>query len=748
MGPPKPSQGNRDAPTPKNTKAPVPGRPGREDARELIRKFENKLGKDFFNEAPRDYSKEYETFRRETLKNLGWYEKACQNIGKSLTIKGSKKDEEKLERNIQESHLNVKPNEVSGFSWFALLFALFLTLMICAAIYLLTNKIGGELLLIFFLLICVSFFLFYYFNTLPSRVAQKWRLKASSQMIPCILYIVVHMRHTSNLERAIKFASEHLQPPLSLDLKKIFWDTETAKYSTIKDALDAYLEGWRDSCPEFVESFHMIESSLYEPVEERRVAVLDKALQIILDGVYEKMLHFTHDVKSPITNIYMLGIVLPTLGLALLPLGSTLLQGAISWYHVVVLFNLVIPFAIFYMTNNVLAKRPGGFGETELLERNKNYHYYADKRHYWKAFFIAFPLFILGILPFIFQFGSSLLGVKKDYTFADIGLGFLGSGNLFDFRLNALGQVVGPFGVVALILSLFVPLSVALFFILLYKLKTEKLVKTRNQTKRLEQEFSGSIFQLGNRLADGTPAEMCFGRVAQSAKGSPSAGFFSMVNMNIQQAGMSIEEAIFNPARGAINYYPSEILKTSMQIMIEAVKKGLGIAANALMSISTYVKNIHDVNERLKDLLADITSSMKSNMTFLAPLLAAIIVGLSAMITGILGKLKLMIEGGVSTETSVLGAGSIGTIVEMFDITKMIPPYWLQASVGIYIVEVIFILTITLVTIEEGEDKLGEKYQISKNLSMGMMLYFITALIAIISLAVLASVAIGGISPG
>jgi len=743
-----PPRATKKAPSPDSSPSYSSSMPTRADARELIRKYESRLGKDFFNEAPKDYSKEYETFRRETLKNLGWYEKACQNIGKSLTIKSSKKDQEKLEKNIREAHLNVKPNEAAGFAWFALLFSLFLTLLICAAVYLLTNQFGGELFLIFFLLVCSSFFAFYYFNTLPSRVAQKWKLKASSQMIPCILYIVVHMRHTSNLERAIKFASEHLQPPLSLDLKKIFWDVETSKYSTIKDALDSYLETWRDSCPEFVESFHMIESSLYEPVEERRIYPLDKALQIILDGVYEKMLHFTHDVKSPITNIYMLGIVLPTLGLALLPLGSTLLQGAIQWYHVVVLFNLVIPFAIFYMTNNVLAKRPGGFGETELLERNKNYKYYADKSHYWKAFFLALPLFIIGILPFIFQFGSGLLGLKKDYTFEEIGLGFLGNQSLFDFKIDAAGHVVGPFGVVALLMSLFVPLAVAIFFIISYKLKTEKLMKTREQTKKLEQEFSGSIFQLGNRLADGTPAEMSFGRVAQSAKGSPSAGFFSMVNMNIQQAGMSVEEAIFNPARGAINYYPSEILKTSMQIMIEAVKKGLNIAANALMSISNYIKNIHQVNERLKDLLADITSSMKSNMTFLAPLLAAIIVGLSSMITSILGKLKLIIEGGVSPETSILGGGSIGTIVEMFDISKMIPPYWLQVSVGIYIVEVIFILTITLVTIEEGEDKLGEKSSIGKNLSMGIMLYFITSLIAIIALAVLANVAISGISPG
>jgi hypothetical protein len=59
-------------------------------------------------------------------------------------------------------------------------------------------------------------------SSVPSRLANKWRLKASSQMVPAILYVVVYMRHTSNLEKAIAFASEHLSYPLSLDFKKYF----------------------------------------------------------------------------------------------------------------------------------------------------------------------------------------------------------------------------------------------------------------------------------------------------------------------------------------------------------------------------------------------------------------------------------------------------------------------------------------------------------------------------------------------
>jgi hypothetical protein len=209
---------------------------------------------------------------------------------------------------------------------------------------------------------------------------------------------------------------------------------------------------------------------------------------------------------------------------------------------------------------------------------------------------------------------------------------------------------------------------------------------------------------------------------------------------------MSVDQAIFNKSRGAINYYPSDLIKTSMQILSESVKKGLSIASKALMAISEYVKNIGKVNERLKDLLADITSSMKSNMTFLAPLLAAIVVGLATMITMILSKLQTLVAAGdLSTSQELAGFGSISSVTSMFNVVKMISPYWLEIIVGIYLIEIILILTSTLTTIESGEDMLGEKHESAKNLLTGMTLYFFTALIATVLLGILAVVAVSGL---
>lgn len=691
-----------------------------------------------------NYSREYKTFKKEMLPETTKYEKWCKSLGNIVKIKLAKKDQEKIQANLDTAHLDIEPGQVMSLSLFSMLITFFAGLLLTIAIYLITNTFP---ILFIFLVLIASMFLFYYFYSMPARLANKWRLKASSQMVPCILYIVVYMRHTSNLERAIRFASQHLQLPLSLDFKKIFWDTETGKYSTIKESLDAYLETWRGHSLEFIESFHLIESSLFEPSNDRRIATLERSLQVILDGVYEKMLKYSRTIRSPLTNLYMLGIILPTLGLALLPLASTLLNSEttlFSWYHIMVLFNLIIPFLVFYMTTEILLKRPGGHGEASVLELNPLYPKYRSKKPYFKAFAICLPLLILGILPFIFQFTPlpEWVGLQKDYTFQQIGITSLGDLKFFDFQLNDAGKTVGPFGVVAVVLSLFVPLSIALFFSTAYTAKTKELIKARQQSKELEKEFTSSLFQLGNRLGDGLPAEIAFSKVAESSRGTTSEEFFKIVNINLHQAGMSLEESIFNQKRGALVYYPSALIRMSMRILVESVKKGLQIAAISLMSISQYIKNIDKINERLRDLLAEVVSDMKSNMTFLAPLLAGIVVGLASMITLILNKLQILTQMGDAD----LGIGTnISSFVNIFNVKAMISPYFMQVAIGIYIIQIIFILTGTLVTVDAGEDKLKKMYDTANNLKLGAILYLITALLAIVILSILAAFVLAGI---
>ena len=705
---------------------------------EILKKYSKKLESQISTESSIERSSEYAEFKQEMIHEPTSYERWAKSLGNLITIKIAEKDRTRIQRHLNVAHTDVTPSQALTLAVISMLVVFFGTILLSVATYLISPDISFSNLSLFaFLGIIASLFIFYYAYTIPERLASTWRLKASSQMVPAVLYVVVYMKHTSNLERAIQFASEHLEGYLALDFKKIFYDVQVGKFSTMKDSLESYLETWRDYAPEFIESFHLIESSLFEPSEQRRIEILEKSLQVILDGIYEKMLKYSREIRSPLTNVYMLGIVLPTLGLALLPLGSTLLGGIVQWTHIFVIFNLIIPFFVFYLTSNILLKRPGGYGETSVLELNPEYQNYASRKHWTRAALISLPFLIAGLLPFILYYGFGI-----DPKLGELGISFLPETRIFGFRAVE-GNTIGPLGPLAVILSLLIPASIALFFAIAYSGKTKILMKTRDDTKVLEEEFTNSLFQLGNRLGDGIPAEIAFAKVAESTRGQKTEGFFALVNQNIQQLGMSVERALFDSRRGAIVYYPSALISTSMRILVESVKKGLQVAARSLMSISEYVKNIQKINQRLHDLLAEIVSDMKSNMTFLAPLLAGIVVGLASMITMILEKLQTM-QATAGGESGVGGLGDIGQITSLFNVNEMIPPYFLQVSVGIYLIEITFILTAALVTVESGRDPLKEKSELARNLRSGMLLYIATALLAIIALTVLAGVALGG----
>jgi len=703
------------------------------DVKEILKKYGAKIeGK--VNSEPVQavgYTSAYASFKQEMAPELSKYEKWCKSLGNIIKLKVSEKDSVKIKKYLDIAHLDIEPWQALGLGVMAFIAIFFFGLLFSVANLLIT---GNFPFLFFILIVFVAVFLFYYINGYPQRLANKWRLKASSQMVPAILYVVVYMRHTSNLERAIDFASRNLQYPLSLDFKKIFYNVEIGKFSTIKESLDNYLETWRDYSVEFVEAFHLIESSLFEPDEARRIQTLEKSLQVVLDGIYDKMLKFSHNVSAPLTNVYMLAVMLPVLGIALIPLASAMVGGMIKASHVFILYNLLIPFIAFFMLDKILLLRPGGHGESKLLEKNPLYSEYTDNSHYSKAFLICLPLFILGLIPLLVQ-----IGIIPDFTFGQIGLVSFGENvKFFDFK-EVGGKNVGPFGVGALFLGMFIPLSIALFFSISYSAKTKNLIKERDKTVQLENEFNNSLFQLGNRLGNGVPPELVFGRVAESSRGLVTEDFFKKVNYNVKQGGMSVEKAVFDPRRGALIYYPSDLIATSMRILIESSKKGLKIAAIALMSISEYVKNIGKIKQRLNDLLAETVSSMKSNMTFLAPLLSGIVVGLAAMITSILNQLNLaQLEGGAEL-------GGVSNLTEIFDLTQVIPPYYLQIAIGIYLIQMIFILTSTLVTIDSGEDKLQRTNKIAGNLSKGIGLFFITALISTFILFALSSVVLGGV---
>jgi len=425
----------------------------------------------------------------------------------------------------------------------------------------------------------------------------------------------------------------------------------------------------------------------------------------------------------------MLGIILPILGLVILPLVVSFMAGDMNPFVLLLiisfLYNITLPTGVFYLGKTILSKRPAGYGATDISKkkgikklRNVNIPLGGKINISINPLFFSLTVLILALIIG----GSPIILHTLDSGFEMANPD--GTIKLLDYVCPpnvgpncAENEKVGPFGLGASLLSLVLVAGLGLSIGMYFKLRSKNVIKIRNRTKLLEDEFSSALFQLGNRLGDGLPAEIAFSKIATTMHGTTSGDFFNLASRNITKLGMGLEESLFDPKVGALVQFPSKVIESSMKVLAESIKKGPRIAAQALLSMSRYIKEIHRVEARLKDLMADVISSMKAQVKFLTPAIAGIVIGITSMISLILtqlsGKLREITSGG--------DTGGFGNLLDLFGVG--VPTFYFQIIVGIYIIQIAYILTTLANGIENGADKLGERYALGKNLVSSILLY-------------------------
>jgi len=439
----------------------------------------------------------------------------------------------------------------------------------------------------------------------------------------------------------------------------------------------------------------------------------------------------------------MLGVILPILGLVILPLIVSFMDD-VKWYHIATLYNVTIPLLVFYLGKNILSQRPTGYGENNIASENPHLKKYSGTiirigaselliSPLWIGMLFGSILLLIGLSPLLFSFMG----------YVDIGWGGEDATSSCGATFCFLGfqegnESAGPFGIGAALLSLCIPLALGLGIGMYYKTRSQNLIKVRERSKELEEEFAGALFQLGNRLGDGIPAENAVGKVASMMAGTTSGNFFQLVDANIRRLGFGIRDAIFHPRYGALLYYPSKLIESSMKVLTESITKGPLVAAQGLMNISRYIKEIHTVNERLKDLLAEIISSMSSQIKFLTPAISGIVVGITSMISTIMIKLDALIRQGSVDQADLGGLSGL-------DFGSGISAYYFQIIVGIYVVQITWILTILSNGVENGSDSLAEQYSMGKNLTNSTILYVIISLIIMLIFNMIAAQVLAGV---
>lgn len=630
-----------------------------------------------------------------------FYEKLCAFAGDKLNVNPSTKDKKKLEKTISEVYLNVTPTGVISLA--------ILSLIILIIIGLVGTVLTANI-IIFLSSVVFAFFSYLMVRNYPQTLLDKRRTQASSELVLAILYIVVYMRHTPNLENALRFAADNLTGPLSNDFKKILWDVQSKKYSSAKEGVDEYLLKWQESNPAFVDAMYLVESSLTQTDDERRLNLLNKALERILNGTYEQMVHYANTLRMPVQAIYMLGISLPVFTLIMLPIVSAFLSDLVSSDTIFFMYNIGLPAMLVILIMKVFTKRPVGFTPPALGERKdlpKQWHFKIGGQEVHAAL-PAILVALLLSLPTIF------------YAF----LPHAGPSDM-DVYLS-------------LPLTAGLALGVASFAYL----STFQIIQVRESIEKVEDMFADIVFQLGNKLSEGHPVEVAVLDLAETMEQSEAGKFLRKIVNNMQNLGMSFEQALFSKEAGALKQYPSGVVTAVFKILVAGAKKSLDVAAVSLITMGEYLKDVHRIDEKIQDMLSESISTLQFQAAFIAPLITGIVIGLTAMIMNILFSLGEQIKA-LSTQASVPGMLSGATFLFGFaNISQATPLYIFQPIVGIYLIEAVVIMSYLLNQIQKAGDNTYLLHTLYKNLIISIIVYSAVALVVTVFFGGLATMAL------
>ncbi len=631
-------------------------------------------------------SKDYEEFLNEFKFRRGsLYEKLCGVSETILPI--NPPNIEKFETAIDFAHLDITPKGAFGLSvLFTILFPLFF-FSLGFAFGLVTN-IPFDLLVAIF-----TVTIFYYIYSLPFTIATSFRIKASSEMVLGILYMSIAMKVIPNLEYAIKFAGENLTGPLARDFKKMLWDVYTGKYVSITDALDPFMEKWKRESDEFVKAIYLIKNSFFE-TSEKRNKILNESVSVVLNGTKDRMRNYAKDLKSPLTVLNALGILLPMVGLVFFPIISIFLPDAIQPMFLVIGYNVLLPIVIYWLMKTYLERRPVAFHQPDLSKHPK---FANDKMKY---VILLVSILIPAVLVY---YVSIILSAASPDAF---------SFNLLLYSMVVTWAVSG--GIV----------SFTIF-------TTITKLKVRDEIIQIESELGEVLFQLGTQLTRGMPIENALKESLPRLKELKISNMVQKIIYNMENFSMTFNAAVFDKDGGAIKNYPSKLIFAVMHAVTEISKGGTLVLSDAMLSISTYLKNMHDVEEELRNNLDEVSSEMQMQALILSPLSSGIVVALVAMVTEVLlllkgatDKIKDQLSG-----YGPIGNAGTGVLDSVINLNKITGAHTFQLIVGFYMIEAVTLIAYFKSIINFGDDPIQKKYAIGKLLLFGTIIYSIILIV-------------------
>jgi len=602
--------------------------------------------------------------------------------------------------------LDVEPSGVLRFAYLSafLSFLVFLLLDIIVLVVYTTSFTSLDVITILFMiipLVVVPFLLINLITSYPKTHAKYLKIRSLGDIPEILSYLVMYLKLVPNLENSIRFAASESSTVLAQDLRKLMWDIEIRVYTGVDDAMTHFATQWGRYSDYFKRSLHLIHSSIQQHDEVSRMMTLDRALDVSLEGTKETMNLFANRLHQPTVMLYSIGIMIPLSLVAMLP-AAGLVGMHVSIFQVFFIYNIVLPLGIFMYTRNILLSRPVAFNPPHIPSDHPDVVGINKRRWLALSIFIG----VLTMLP-----GVSFLLTPLP----------LSSGSSPDL-LHFMGDPQG-FGT-AVPATLFFIWGIALAVTVYCQGVYRPFKKVRDGIKDIEKEFSDALYILGKRISEEKSPEESFLYAAQTMEGSRIAEVFHQTSYNLTAMHSNLHDALFDKEFGSLAHVYSDRVKAILRLFVEGIQKSQRAVSVSLIRIADHLKQLQEVERKIDDLLGELTTTLRSTMTVFAPLIAGVTLAITSLISRIIGSLS-----GILTRDTTSLSSSFSGVSSAFTLENVRPEYFILV-IGLYLLELVALLTRFTNGISEGDDPVMWMYRLGRTLPVAVIVFSCTIIIA------------------
>lgn len=205
---------------------------------------------------------------------------------------------------------------------------------------------------------------------------------------------------------------------------------------------------------------------------------------------------------------------------------------------------------------------------------------------------------------------------------------------------------------------------------------------------------------------------------------------------------MTFEQAFFDKDYGAVNFYPSKLIKNVMRTIVDSSRKGVKVVALSMLNISRYLRGIQRTQDEIEEEMSDALDSLRFQAYILSPLVSGIIVTMAVVIMRIMTQLGTIMSG-----MGGIGLGSLGFLGVIWG-QMPITPGMFQLIVGIYLVETCILLGMFINGVQNGEDDVGKWNTSAKILTISFVVYIISFISTLMIFGPMIQISLGGLAAG